>query len=213
MGRPAKDYSEREKKQDRKFQCIIYPDSEEYDCEIIKNRLQSFWDKSVWILHDKDFYTDTEVDLWKADHKSEDCPFQVGELKKPHYHVIAWNNNPLLLGNAATKFGIPSNYVQCTKSLKASIRYLIHKDNPEKFQYSVDDIHCNDVDVKELARYLRMDVDAVDKGKRLFDFIMTHERITLTQLTRFAFDNECYDELRRGQHLYTALLIERNGKV
>ena len=212
MGRPAKEYTDREKQQDYKFQCILYPDSKEYDCEILKNRLGSFWDHAVYILHDKDFYTETDVDLWKADHKSDDCPFGVGELKKPHYHVIAWKKSPLLLGCAADKFGIDSNMVQRVKSLKGAIRYLIHCDNPEKFQYDVSAINRVDLEEKELLKYLKIEVNALDKGKKLFEYILTHERITLMQLTRFSFENDCYDELRRGQHLYTALLVERNGK-
>ena len=209
MGRKPADYSEREREQDYKFQCILYPDSETYDCEILKNRLSSFWDHSLYILHDKDFYSELDVDAWMAANKSEDCPFQVGELKKPHYHVVAWNKSPILLGNAATKFGLDSNYIQRTKSLKGAIRYLIHKDNPEKFQYDAAAIIRNDVEEKELMVYLRIKGDSMDKGKRLFEFIMMNDSVTLTQLCKFAFENDCYDELRRGQHLYNALINER----
>lgn len=212
MGRPAKDYSGRELEQDYKFQCILYPDSTEYDCDILINRLGSFWAHACYILHDKDFYSELEVEKWQAEHNSLDCPFKIGELKKPHYHVVAWTKSPILLGNAASKFDLPSNYVQRVKSLKASIQYLIHKNDSGKYQYDVSAIQCRDLSEKELAKYLRLDVDAVDKGKRLFDYINSQERITLNQLTKFAFENDCYDELRRGQHLYTALLIERNGK-
>ena len=212
MGRKVKDYSGRELEQDYKFCCILYPDSSEYDCDILLNRLYSFWPHSCYIKHDKDFYSELEVEKWKAENKSDDCPFQVGELKKPHYHVVAWSKSPILLGNAATKFDLPSNYVQRAKSLKGAIQYLIHKNESWKYQYDKSAIVCNDVSEKELSKFLKMDVDAMDKGKRLFDYINSQERITLTQLTKFAFENECYDELRRGQHLYTALLIERNGK-
>lgn len=209
MGRPSKDYTEREQQQDYKFQCILYPDSESYNCDILLNRLGSFWDHAVYIKHDKDFYTETEVDLWKAENKSDECPFEIGELKKPHYHVVAWTNKkPLLLGNAATKFDIESNLVQRTKSLRGSIRYLIHKDNPEKYQYSFEDLILIDIDEKEIQKHLRMDCDAMDKGKMIFDYIQTHERITLTQLTKFALESNCYDELRRGQHLWTAIIKE-----
>ena len=212
MGRPAKDYSGRELEQDYKFQCILYPDSKEYNCDILRNRLGSFWDHSASILHDKDFYTETEVETWLAEHKSDECPFKIGELKKPHWHIVVWNKSPILLGTAATKLDLPSNYVQRVKNLKRAIQYLIHKNNPEKYQYDVSCIQLTDLTSKEVCKYLKVEVDMIDKGKKLFEFIQTHDRITLTQLTKFAFENECYDELRRGQHLYTALLIERNGR-
>lgn len=212
MGRKSKEYDDRELTQGRAFQCIIYPDSKEYDYKLLLNRLESFWDKALYILHDCDCFTESEVQEWKIKNKSEDCPFGVGELKKPHYHCIGYREAPLILGCAAEKFGLSSNYVQKCKSFKAAVRYLVHKDHPDKFQYDVDKIHLIKTDERELAKLLRLDVDAMDKGKRLFEYIMTHERITLTQLTRFSFENDCYDELRRGQHLYTALLVERNGK-
>lgn len=212
MGRKSKEYSDRELSQGRAFQCILYPDSEEYDCQLLLNRLDSFWDKAWYVYHDCDSYTDEEVQEWKFKNKSEECPFAAGELKKPHFHCIGFRESPLILGCAAEKFGLKSNYVQKCKSLKAAVRYLVHKDQPNKFQYDVDKIHMVNCDERELSKFLRMDVDAMDKGKRLFEFIMTHDRVTLTQLTRFSFDNDCYDELRRGQHLYTALLVERNAK-
>lgn len=214
MGRLAKDYEGRELEQDYKFQAILYPDATDYNCEIAVNRLRYYWPHAIWILHDKDCYSPTEVEEWKALHQSDDCHFKEGEIKKKHYHVVAWtDHSPILLGTAASqKFDIPSNYVQRVKNLRKAIQYLIHKNNPDKFQYDVSELQLKDVDEKELRKYLKVDVDMMDKGKRLFDFIQTHDRVTLTQLTTFAFENECYDELRRGQHLYTALLIERNGR-
>lgn len=212
MGRLAKEYSDRELTQGRAFQCILYPESKEYDCNLLLNRLDSFWDKAWYVLHDLDSYTESEFEEWKIKHPEEDCPFKSGDLKKAHYHVIGFRESPLILGLAAQKFGVSSNHVQKVKNVKSAVRYLIHKDNPDKHQYDVDKIHLVKVDEKELSKYLRLDVDMMYKGKSLFDFIQTHERVTLTQLTTFAFENECYDELRRGQHLYTALLIERNGR-
>lgn len=212
MGRKSKDYDSRELEQGRAFQCIIYPDSEEYQYQLLLNRLESFWDKALYILHDCDSYTESEVEEWKIKNNSEDCPFGVGELKKPHFHVIGYREAPLILGCAATKFGIPSNYVQKCKSFKAAVRYLIHKDQPDKFQYDVEKIRLIKIDERELSKLMKVDVDVMDKGKKLFEYIVTHDYVTLTQLTKFSFENDCYDELRRGQHLYTSLIVERNRK-
>lgn len=210
MGRTPKDYTDREKQQDRKFTCIWYPDSKDYDVEILKNRLSSWWDHAVWILHDHDKYTQLEVEKWQAENDSDECPFKEGDLKKPHYHVIAWQDkSPVMLGTAAyTKFGVDSHIVQRVKSLKGAIRYLVHLDNPDKYQYNVSEIHRENLEEKELMRFLKLEVDAVEKGKMLFEKIQS-EKITLTELTKFALENNCYDELRRGQHLFTALLQER----
>ena len=73
-------------------------------------------------LHDKDLNSD-------------------GEEKKAHYHVL------LVYGNTTTATNISkiSESVNGTKpipvmSLKGYYRYLTHKDNPEKYQYSDNDI-------------------------------------------------------------------------
>ena len=61
-----------------------------------------------------------------------------GEEKKPHYHVLCYYENPTTQKNVHE---LVSNLVNGTlpiklESLKGMYRYHIHKDNPEKFQYS-----------------------------------------------------------------------------
>lgn len=211
MGRKSKQYSEREQQQGRAFTCIVYPDSNDYDCEIVLNRVQFYWSKAYYILHDCDTYSENDIDEWQSKNPAEVCPFAVGEVKKPHYHIIGCSDAPCTLGRAATKFGIPSNYVQRVKSLKGSVRYLIHKDNSEKYQYERDNIQLINVDQKELNKFMRMEIDTMEKAQKLFNFIQCSERVSLTQVTKFSLENDCYDELRRGQHLYTSLIIEHNG--
>lgn len=207
MGRKSKNYSAREKEQDRKFECIIYPDSTEYDAQILLNRLSSFWDDFYYILHDCDFYTDVEIDTWKIDHPGEPCPYEVGEIKKPHYHVIGYLNNPTILGTAAVKFGVPSNQVQCVRNLKKSIQYLIHLNNPEKFQYSSDAIVSNNR--QKVESVLKQGECSVDKAKRIYEYIESTPNPTIAFTTRFCLENDLWDEFRRAQHLFTALINEK----
>lgn len=206
MGRKSKDYSEREQIQDRKFECIIYEDSEDYDYRLIINRLSSFWDQYFYIRHDCDSFTELDVDKWKLENKDQDCPFVVGELKKVHWHLIGYSNSPCLLGRAATKFGVPSNYVQNLKNFKKSVQYLIHLNNPEKFQYDANSIKFGGCEQKELDKLLKKDCDTLDKARVLIDYISVHPSSSLYDLTLFAIEQGCYDELRRGQHLFIQLL-------
>lgn len=212
MGRKSKDYSDRELIQDRKFECIIYEDADDYDYRLIINRLSSFWDQYFYIRHDCDSYTELDVDKWKLENKDQDCPFVVGDLKKVHWHLIGYSNSPCLLGRASTKFGIPSNYVQNLKNFKKSVQYLIHLNNPEKFQYDVDMIKYGGCDRKDLVKLLKKDCDTLEKARVLIDYISLHPFASLYDLTLFAIDQGCYDELRRGQHLYIQLLRDINTK-
>jgi hypothetical protein len=80
-----------------------------------------------------------------------------GEPKKPHYHVIACYSGPTSYNvvkglTDALNAPIP----QPLEQLKGYYRYLTHMDNPEKAQYSPDDIYCingfNILDYSDLTR-------------------------------------------------------------
>ena len=73
-------------------------------------------------LHDKDFNPD-------------------GTFKKPHWHVMLSADGPITL-KAVEKIIEPLNVPAPQKvgSGRGMIRYFIHLDNPEKYQYSRDEI-------------------------------------------------------------------------
>lgn len=208
--RAKSNYTPREKKEDRKFCCILYPDSTEYDCDLLLNRLSSFWQKFWYIRHNRDTYHETDYDLYVLQNGKEP-EWKIGDLKKPHYHVVAYVDAPCLLGRAAKKFGIPSNDVQECRNLKSSVRYLIHKDHPYKYQYEMEEIITNDPD--SLPTILKDQLDATEKAKILFDYIQSSACTSITQLSSFAIQTKTWDELRRGQHLYTALFYERQKEI
>lgn len=206
MARPSKNYSKREEKQDRKFACIFYDDD---DIEFKLNRLQYFWDLFWYIKHDSDVWTETDSDTWPIDHNGDPFPYVIGSLKKPHYHVVAYSNNPVTLGRAAIKFDIPSNRVQAVKSLKGAVRYLIHLDDPGKFQYDSSFLISNDPD---LDKKLKIEKSVDDKATLLLDIITNSKSyIPLSTLSVWALKNGCWDEFRRGQHLFISLLSEHNS--
>lgn len=59
---------------------------------------------------------------------------------------------------------------------------------------------------------MKEELDVTDKARLLLDFIYSDSCDTLSSLANFAINNKCWDELRRGQHIYTQLMIERNKK-
>lgn len=106
----------------RNWAFIVYPESAPGNwIDILSKKGIPF---AISPLHDKDVNPD-------------------GEVKKAHYHVIVCFGGP-------TSYSVVSNL---TSSINASnpqaleavigyYRYLTHKDNPEKAQYSDKDIHC-----------------------------------------------------------------------
>lgn len=62
------------------------------------------------------------------------------EEKKEHIHLILSLDNPRTIDSLSKRLGVPSNLIQNVKSLRGSCRYLVHRDNEEKFQYNIDSV-------------------------------------------------------------------------
>lgn len=80
-----------------------------------------------------------------------------GEAKKPHWHVIACYSGPTsynVVKKLTEQFNAPAP--QALEQVKGYYRYLTHKDNPEKAQYSEHDIKTlngfNILDFSDLSR-------------------------------------------------------------
>lgn len=205
MSRAKKSYTNREEQEGRCFLAIIYPDSESYDCELILNRLPYYWDNFYYILHDKDVWLENDWDKYIADNGKEP-DWKIGELKKPHYHLIGYTS-PTILGRAAKKFGLDSNFVQkADKPLKDNVQYLIHIKEPWKYQYGEAEIITNDPD---LNKKLTIKQDTEEKATILLDAIFTTEICSISELSKYAIQHHCWDELRRGQHIYSQLIKEK----
>ena len=106
----------------RYWMIILYPDS----CSV--NWINILWDLNVKCvvspLHEYDLRDD-------------------GTFKKPHYHILIQFNG------GRTKSSVYENIITPLKALDrfdkiydktSAFEYLIHKNNPEKYQYSYDKI-------------------------------------------------------------------------
>jgi len=60
---------------------------------------------------------------------------------KEHHHVIVCFQNGRLKADVANDLGIDTRWIRRVHSQKKAMRYLCHKDNPDKFQYSSAEIY------------------------------------------------------------------------
>lgn len=107
----------------RNWNFILYPESAPANWRDILDETRIEWVESP--LHDKD------VD-------------PTGEPKKPHYHVsllFPTNQSYEQVKEITDSLNSPIP-IKC-KSVKGSIRYMAHKDNPDKYQYAWSDIVCH----------------------------------------------------------------------
>lgn len=104
----------------RNYVSILYPESAVKDWEhvLAAHCIKSF----ISPLHDKDINPD-------------------GTPKKPHYHIVLAFNGVKTKEQAQAIFNtIGAINCQPVNDLVGYCRYLIHMDNPEKYQYSANDV-------------------------------------------------------------------------
>lgn len=199
MGRNSV-YSGRELDRSKTWQAILYPDADNYDCDDVLKNIKHMSYRYALILHDADYFT-------SEDAESED---DIEKPKKSHYHVVFFWDNSYQLGYIANKIGLPSNYLQKTQSRTGSIQYLVHKNNPEKHQYNISDIETN---IEKIQSKYFSDDDCTMKASKLLEFIDSYPYyLSITEVAKWSISENCWDEFRRGQHLFTSLINEHNQK-
>ena len=166
------------------FNAILYPDATNYDCYAVIDSLPDVFEKYALILHDCD--TDEN-----------------GELKKPHFHVYGKRSGQSTCKATAKKLGIDENALEYVRSWKRFVRYLIHADNPEKYQYDPSLVESN----FEIQNILDPTTEA-KKVKEIVDQIMDGNTSTYGLVT-YALQNDCWSELRRSYSIMKDLIAER----
>lgn len=138
----------------RDWTFIVYPESAPVSWREILNDTHLRWVESP--LHDKDINPD-------------------GEIKKAHWHILLTYDGPVnivAVKKITDKLNAP--VPQKISSAKGLVRYMIHLDNPEKFQYSRSDIKGhNGADV---ASY--------------FELTATNKLMIMKDIVRYIYENE-----------------------
>ena len=168
----------------RSFLGVLYPDAENYNCDEVLDRLKLFFPEWAYIVHDMD------VD-------------KNGELKKPHIHWVG-QRSACTLEFVATSLEIPANDIEYCRKFKRSIRYLVHKDSPSKFQYDVEQI----ITSFDLTKYFDDDY-MNNKLDEIVDFIFSGECTSFASLYGFCSRNGIQYILTRNFAVINTLFRER----
>lgn len=170
-------------KQSRCFIGILYPDAENYVCNDVLVRLHDAFRDVAYIVHDMDV---TEN----------------GELKKPHIHWVGKRDSPAPLSTIANALKIPANDIEFAKNYRASLRYLVHMDNKDKYQYAPDAVTAN-------FPYVDVLKDRVNQMncKKIYDHIH-EEYCTMDSLAAWCFENDVWAQYRGNIALWSLLLRE-----
>lgn len=152
----------------RNWAFVLYPESAPLDW---RDQLQATGLQcAVSPLHDKDLNAD-------------ETP------KKPHYHIILNYSGPTsfnVVKSLTEKLNQP--IPQPLEQVRGYYRYLTHKDNPEKYQYSENEITTiNGFDISEFIELTKSEVLAIKM--KLQDLIRELNIIEYADLLDYVRDN------------------------
>ena len=173
----------------RTWMLLLYPDNPDHQ-EVLDGKLYDLDWNFAGRVHDKD------------------------EGVKEHHHVVVLFKDGRKNADIASDLGIDKRFVRAWDRQKKAFRYLCHKDNSDKYQYSTDGIYGT---LAEKA------VGACSKGNELSEKQSVSEIINLLDsidgfvsyryFINLINDKGCYSVFRRMGVIGTRLLDEHNQRV
>lgn len=171
-------------------------------------------------------YDDSAVKDWEDYLISTGVPFayayhdkdmtEIGEPKKPHYHVLMCFDGPTTYNTMlehGKRVGAANDVVQHVGSVRGIVRYFCHKDNPDKFQYSEDVIQCrNGFDPKDYFSLTVSQTKAIKR--RLTSFIRDNDIEEYADLIDILMDTEeddMYDIATQNTFFFTQYIKSRRN--
>lgn len=173
----------------RNFHGVVYPDSTSYVCDDVLANLDDVFQEWAYILHDCD--TDEN-----------------GELKKAHIHWMGKRKTPVTVKTIANALGLAEHEIEITKKWKAMVRYLIHADDDDKYQYSAEQITSN----FDVGRYVTP-FERCEMGIRIADYIASNPGLTPYDLLKWSCANGFYDEYVRAFPVFMTIYNQFRNEV
>lgn len=148
----------------RNYATVVYPESAPENWQELL--VQQFVPAFISPLHDKD-----------------ENPG--GEPKKPHHHVMIMFDGVKTVEQAQEVFtAIGGVGCEVVKSIRGYARYLCHLDNPEKAQYSVEDVRslCG----ADYPGTITLPTDMFEMVGEMMDYCDSNDIYSYAQLLRFS---------------------------
>lgn len=180
------------KTRNRYFCGILY--EEDPNFEKYMNYIKEHYLEVTYIRHDRDT---------KENEDGEE------EYKKAHIHILfKVGENARSLKAVAEEIEIPPNYIQgCNK--KAMLMYFIHLNNPEKTQYTIDEVKG---ELRgELAEILYQKEPEENKLTQIMNMVLTGQINSITELMTFAIESGNQNLIRKYQYLLVQTITENKS--
>lgn len=168
------------------FAMVLYKDSTSYDYKKVIKYIEKNYKYYAYIEHDEDT-----------------------ENKKKHTHVLVHFDNKRYNTGVAKELNIPANYI-VNANLIPYLRYLIHFDDEDKKQYSIDAVHGSLV--CRLREIISNDKKSeIEQVSSIISFITDYKGwLYITDLSQFVILNGCYSAFRRNYTFFKDLVLDHN---
>lgn len=133
---------------------------------------------------------------------------------KEHHHVVICFANGRMKEDVAADLGIETRWVRRVHSQKKAMRYLCHKDNRDKFQYSPNEIYGTLAD-KAIAQCSKGDTVTEAEGtSKVIEIIDSFPGlISYSTLLSMVLAENCYPHYRRLGNTVFKLVDQHNELI
>ena len=174
----------------RVHMLLLYPDNEKHVNAVEK--IKQSYDYAL-ILHNRDV---TEN----------------GELKKEHWHCVVRFKNAVWSLAICKELGIDQNFIENVKRFDNALQYLIHYNDSDKAQYSIDEVLGN-LKQKLVESINKLDKSEGEKVLELIEYIETQDqRISIKSFANFCAQQGYWAEFRRSASIFIKIIDEHNQK-
>ena len=169
---------------------VLYP-SEDLTHKKALEYIEENYSKYAYIKHDKDILED-------------------GTTKKEHYHIVCSFSNYRWRNAISNELGITLNYIEKVRNIENALKYLIHYNNSNKYQYDINEVKGT-LKTKLETLINNEDKNESEKVLELLDFIeKQNEYIRVCDFIKFVCNSNLYDVYRRSATTFMKLIEEHN---
>ncbi len=190
-----------EKYRARVHMLLLYPDNESH-LEVLSKITKSY--DYAGITHNRDIWTE-EDEKKNPEHKQ-------GELKKEHIHIVLRTPNATWNSAICKELGLEEKFCEQVKNIDRALQYLLHYNEPDKTQYSIDDVYGG-LRTKLAESIQKNEKSEGEKVVDLIKFIRESDRpITITEFAEHCATNGYWAEFRRSGAIFVKILDEQNQR-
>lgn len=188
-----------EKYRARVHMLLLYPDNESH-VEVLSKITKSY--DYAGITHNRD--------TWTAEDEKKNPEHKQGELKKEHIHIVLRTPNATWNTAICKELGLDEKFCEQVKNIDRALQYLIHYNEPDKTQYSVDEVYGG------LRIKLNESIQKQEKseGEKVVDLIEYIEKqdtvIGIKQFASYCAKNGYWSEFRRSATIFVKIIEEHN---